>query len=238
MKRFGIGLAIIIIALTIYRAFFPSATVRYRLMLEVQVDGQAKTNSNTIAVTYSKNLRFLGSSADVSVDVDGEALQLDLGSRGLLLVLLAAGKDRGSDPEFLGPIVFGLSKGGLGFGNIAHVAELRGHRNLPVELLPLMVILRSPNDPTTLQRIDAKQFPATLVDGVTLNQPTLEIIDDGIWPLSFFGLTGAAPTSGIEARLPWLNDPAAQSSFWQSLLASGYRPNGSIEIMQIFKRGH
>lgn len=60
MKGLGILVALIIGAVVIYSVVFPSVTVRYRLTLEAQVDGEPRTGSGVIEVTYSKQSSFAG----------------------------------------------------------------------------------------------------------------------------------------------------------------------------------
>src|ERR1700730_11789907 len=84
MKRLGIILALIVAAVVVYRVTFPSVSVRYRLTLEAQVDGEPKTGSGVIEVTYSKQSRFAGQS-DLIIDYRGEAVVLDLSSRDTVL---------------------------------------------------------------------------------------------------------------------------------------------------------
>jgi hypothetical protein len=73
MKRVGLFLATVVGCYAIYIAVI-SATVRYRLTLEVKLDGGVpKSGSGVIEVTYSKNNDPI-SSAEFSVDVRGEAV--------------------------------------------------------------------------------------------------------------------------------------------------------------------
>ena len=54
MKRIGVFLTVLFAGFAVYSAIF-SATVRYRLTLEAEVDGELKTGSGVIEITYSKN---------------------------------------------------------------------------------------------------------------------------------------------------------------------------------------
>jgi hypothetical protein len=102
MKRVGFFLAAMVGCYAIYTAVF-SGTVRYKLMIEVALDGVPKSGSGVIEVTYSKNNDPI-SSAEFSVDVRGEAVIVDLGSRGRLFALLK----EGTDP--IGPGVYSLPR--------------------------------------------------------------------------------------------------------------------------------
>ena len=55
MKWFKIFAALIIAAVVIFQLAYPSATVRYRLTLEADVDGKPATGSGVIEVSYGKN---------------------------------------------------------------------------------------------------------------------------------------------------------------------------------------
>src|SRR6476660_7258801 len=99
MKRFGIFFAIAFAGVAVYFAVF-SATVRYRLTLEAEVDGKLKTGSSVIEVTYNKNNDPI-STAEFSIDIRGEAVVLDLGSRRTLFALLRGDTDSRSGPDYI-----------------------------------------------------------------------------------------------------------------------------------------
>lgn len=92
-------LAIAFAGVAAYVAAF-STTVRYQLTLEAEVDGKPKTGSGVIEVTYSKNNDPV-SQAEFSINVRGEAVALDLGSRGTLFALLKGGTDSRSGPDYI-----------------------------------------------------------------------------------------------------------------------------------------
>jgi hypothetical protein len=112
MKRLGIILALIVAAVVVYWVAYPSVSVRYRLTLEAQVDGGRKTGSGVIEVTYSKQSEFAGQH-ELVVDFRGEAVVLDLGSRGLLFALLKADTDDRSGPEWIVLRAFDFPGGSL-----------------------------------------------------------------------------------------------------------------------------
>ena len=88
MKWFKIFAALIIAAVVIFQLVFPSATVRYRLALEADVDGKPANGSGVIEVSYGKNLKLLPNEREFQINVRGEAVALDLGQRGTLFALL------------------------------------------------------------------------------------------------------------------------------------------------------
>jgi hypothetical protein len=208
MKRLGIFLAIAFAGLAVYFAVF-SATVRYRLTLEAEVDGELKTGSGVTEVAYSKNNDPI-SSAEFSIDIRGEAVALDLGSRGTLFALLKGDTDSRSGPDYIVFRAFNFPGGSLprpvGKG-LSDVRKLSGKRELPLTNLPLLVHFRDINDPLTIEKVDPFDLQKSFGPGAKLTRATLEIVPAGIWPLNWVGITGEPITTGIERHLPWWNGP-------------------------------
>ncbi|MDP3703415.1 MAG: hypothetical protein Q8R78_03420 [Candidatus Omnitrophota bacterium] len=206
MKRLGILLALIVGAVVIYNLAFPSVTVRYRLTLEAQEDGEPKTGSGVIEVTYSKQSRFAGQAPGIETS-RGEAVVLDLGPRGTLFALLKADTDSRSTPETIVLRAFnfpgGVLPGPIDEG-LRQLQRLSGKRELPLTSLPLLVRFRDLNDPKTVERVDPLDIGKSFGAGAKLVRATLEIVPAGVWPLSWFGITGEPITTGIDERLVWL----------------------------------
>ena len=206
MKWLGILAALIVGAVVVYRIAYPSVTVRYRLTLEAQVDGEPKTGSGVIEVTYSKQSE-LASQHELVVDFRGEAVMLDLGSRGALFALLKADTDSRSGPEWIVLRAFTFPGGSLPRPveeGVKQVQRLSGKRELPLTSLPLLVRFRDLNDPKTVERVDPLDIGKSFGAGAKLVRATLEIVPTGIWPLNWYGITGEPITSGIDLRLKWL----------------------------------
>ena len=137
MKWLGIIAAVIAAAVVLYLIAFPSLTLRYRLTLEAEVDGEPKTGSSVVEVTYSKQINIR---SDLSIGYRGEAVVLDLGSRGTLFALLKAGGDSRSIPE---TIVFrafdfpgGIFQSGTVEDGLNRIRQLSGKRELPLRVCP------------------------------------------------------------------------------------------------------
>jgi hypothetical protein len=203
------GVVAVLIAIVVFIAVaFPSVTTRYRLTLEAIVDGETKTGSGVIEVTYGKNSKL--SRSEISINVRGEAVALDLGSRGTLFALLREGVDIRSGPEW---IVFRAA--GFPYGNLPspvedgfrQVRRLSGTFELPLTSLPLLVRFRDPNDQLTVEKVDPLDIAASFGSGAKLTHATLQIVPAGIWPWSLWGITGEPITGGIEQKLPWWNAP-------------------------------
>lgn len=236
MKLLRTLAVIAVLTVVACQMIYQPVTVRYRLTIDALVEGVGKSSSGVFEVIYTANPRLLGATNEKGARVTGEAIAMDLGRRGVLLVLLAAGKNQRSSPEDIVPYAFGLTQGGIGVRDFNSIAALEGERNLPFDLLPLSVILGDPTNPVSVARVDGETFPIDLGQEVRLVRVNLRILDDGIWPLRLLGISGTRPSSGIETRLPWLRNDKAINQFWKSLYATGYRPNGSIELMTLFIR--
>jgi hypothetical protein len=206
MKRLGIVFALIAAAVVFYQVAYPSVTVRYRLTLEALVDGEPKTGSGVIEVSYGKQSEF-AAQHELVVDFRGEAVALDLGSRGTLFALLKEDTDSRSGPEWIVLRAFDFPGGSLPRPveeGVRQVRRLSGKRELPLTSLPLLVRFRDLNDPMTVERVSPLSIGERFGADAKLVRATLEIVPAGIWPMSIFGFTGEPITTGIERRLPWI----------------------------------
>jgi hypothetical protein len=210
MKWLGILAAVLVLAVITYRTAFPSATVRYRLTLEASVDGEPKVGSGVIEVGYTKNPQFLGESAELKISIRGEAVALDLGSRGTIFSLLRGDGDSRSNPERLVLRAFDFPGGGLPrpvAEGLTRVRQLSGKVELPFASLPLLVRFGDSKDLRTVEKIDPLDLGRSFGAGAKLVRVTLEIVPSGIWPFSWYGITGEPISTGIEKKLPWWNGP-------------------------------
>src|SRR5258706_8123461 len=203
MKWVKIFAALIIAAVVIFQLAFPSATVRYPLALEADLDGKPATGSGVIEVSYGKNLKLLPNEGEFHINVRGEAVALDLGQRGMLFALLKGGEDSRSGAEYIVLRAFNFPGGALPSPvekGVGDVRKLSGKVELPLTSLPLLVRFRDINDPRTVEKVD----PLNLGPGVKLTPATLEIVPARIWPITWLGITGEPITKRIESKLGWL----------------------------------
>jgi len=68
MKWLAVAGVLLIALAVVWTAAFPTATVRYRLTLEAEVDGQPATGSAVVEVTYRKNPQFLGAQSELIIE--------------------------------------------------------------------------------------------------------------------------------------------------------------------------
>lgn len=212
MKWLGVVGLLIVVALAAvvrYNIAYPSVTLRYRLTLEAQVDGELKTASGVREVTYTKQPQ-LAAQHELSIGVRGEAIALDLGSRGTLFALLTAGADDRSGAEWIVLRAFDLNGGSLPSPveeGVKQVSRLSGKRELPLDSLPTLVRFRDPSDLRSAERVGPLNIGERFGADAKLVRATLEIVPAGIWPLNSYGVTGEPITTGIERKLAWWNGP-------------------------------
>lgn len=198
MKWLGVIGVLIVVALAAvvrYDIAYPGVTVRYRLTLEAQVDGELKTASGVREVTYTKQPQ-LASQHELSIGYRGEAIALDLGARGTLFALLKEGADGRSGPEWIVLRAFDFSGGSLPTPveeGVKQVSRLSGKRELPLESLPRLVRFRDINDPKTVEGVHPFNIAERFGAGTKLVRATLEIVPPGE-PI----------TTGIDQKLKWL----------------------------------
>lgn len=189
MKVLLIAIALAAGAFAVWKIAFPSVSIRYRVTLEAEADGRPVRGSGVIEVDYSREPRIFPN-ITLHERVIGEAVTLELGSRGTLFAVLKANRDPEYAPESIVLYAFGS-----GFAESGHsfdwIRKLRGKVDIPLDKLWLLVRFRDINDPKTVERVDPNNIAASFGPGVRLTRATIEITDDPV-------------TTGIEKKLGWL----------------------------------
>jgi hypothetical protein len=216
--KFGLilaGLAILIYAVNGF--YFPSETIRYRLTLVIESDGTEHTGSGVIEVRYEKQTPLIAEAGGILPSVRGEAVAVDLGPRGTLFALLKGVESETHDekcsthvvtnPEQMLVYEFKLScaVGDVQLADIAKLRKLGGHREIPVERLPMLARFRDLLDPATAEQVIPSHQPNQMGPGFVLKNATLTITSEPV-------------TKGIEQRLPWMSDSTImQNPGWLQL---------------------
>lgn len=192
------GIALVGAAFAQTRSAFPSETVRYRLTLEAESDGKPVSGSGVIQVKQYDTTRSFGPIGGAGAEVTGEAVALDLGSKGLVFALLHGPvlgllEDGRPGPLLLKTFadVFGREVDPL--KKIRILQRERPRREMPLKPIPMLVRFRNISEPASVEQIHPDNFAAALGPGTSLLRVTIEITDDPV-------------TSAIDARLPWLAD--------------------------------
>lgn len=234
MKRLILLVSLIAFA---WWLFAPAATIRYRLVAEIELGGEARVGSGVIQVSYSRNIPFLGSRGGTNSAVEGEAVSIDIGPNDTLLVLLHPGPlSVRSGPEDIIPNLFGVVNGGFSPEAFPRINAVEGKREVPLELLPAMVRVRNVKNPKSAVLFVPPGGQPPNQD-LILKRVVIEIVSSGIWPLNEFGITGTSITHAIQQKLPWVDSEELRKDFYGALYTSGFRPNGTVEIKSLLMRG-
>jgi hypothetical protein len=197
MKLLGI---VAVIAVGLWLAWgwiFPSGALRYRLTIEVEVDGKIYSGSGVIEARYEIPPRWMLGANRVVPSVRGEAVVVDLGERGVLFALLRGvpvEESRGyvADATAMPLKEFNVTgSGGVDDSVLRKMGNLKARAEIPPSRLPMMVRFRNLDDPKSVERVNPSDLSASFGLNTRLLRVTIETTRDGV-------------TSGIETRLKWL----------------------------------
>jgi hypothetical protein len=182
-----------------YATIFPAVYIRYRLTLDVNVDGVTHTGSGVVEIPYSfapDAFNGLPGGSFYGSNMIGYAITVDLGARGLLFVVdeypaladPATGKallPKGANLSQLPLRAFGV----LDQGNSKEATEIRHLQHsarsadIPIEELPMLVRFRDINDRRSMGEVDPHDLSSAFGPGVVLTRATLEITNDPVTPM-------------------------------------------------------
>jgi hypothetical protein len=199
--------------------FYPSASLRYRMTVEVDTSEGVKTGSSIIEVTISDG-PGMGDASGISFDLKGEAVAVDLPG-GRTLFALLSGIERASPADYHAYLFTSLLRAGVPttppmprrYGQqewakvFGDARRLKPMMVVPPKLerypdrvkkgemspYPLLVTFTDIRDPKTVARVDPDDMAKSFGAGVTLRRITLQVTDDPV-------------TTGIEKRLAWLRN--------------------------------
>jgi hypothetical protein len=191
MKWFGIALAVVVAAVVLYKVRYPTYTYRYRMTVNVEVDGQLRSGSSVIEVRVSKQPVFLPEVNPLEYSERGEAIFLDLGAGRNVVALLAAGAfaEKAAYPAFLVQSHFKLNL--FDDRQLASLPTLRGKWELGSDNLPTLVTFSNSRDSETLKLLQPNQFEQTFGSGVHFRGVVIEMTTDAV-------------THNIELQIPWV----------------------------------
>jgi hypothetical protein len=176
VRALGIVAACIVVliggAIAWWKVSYPTYTYRYRMTVEVIVDGAVRSGSSVREVRIDKQPQFGSAPPQVS-RVRGEAVFIDLGDGRNLIALLASGptaKDVNYSYNVV-PAAFGLT---FDDRDLAKLSSLRGVR--PLSRWPTFVTLADPNDPKTA-RVVTDDFEQVFGPGVHPRSVVVEPTD-------------------------------------------------------------
>jgi hypothetical protein len=217
-----------------YLMFFPTDYLRYRLTLDVDVDGVTRTGSGVVEVAYqgmSGWLSEIGQGAHFGGEMRGYAITVDLGERGLLFVvdsrpfledpathLLALPKL--ASLNMLPFVAYGLSQSYDPSSGLAAVRKLqtkKGSVNVPPDGLPMVVRFLNVDDGSTIEELDPRDLSAAYGPGVRLARARFEFTTDqvspmpAIWPKWL--VSGEQLGFGFSNQHLWSSSPISIKAF-------------------------
>jgi hypothetical protein len=188
-----------------YLVILPTAYLRYRLTLGVDVDGVERSGSGVVEIAYQPIPDWLveaGPTAYFVGEMRGYAITVDLGERGLLFVvnsrpLLADPKTglvvipQAANLDMLPFAAYGLPQDGLPSKMLPLARKLRATKGLvdiPADKLPMVVRFRNLDDRNTIEEVDPRDLAAAYGRGVRLMRARFEFTTDPVssmpetWP--------------------------------------------------------
>lgn len=182
---------------------------RYRLTVEVDTPDGIRSGSSVIQVASHVSSEYSLAPGDVTTQVTGEAVAVDLPGGKTLFALLS--KPNSADGANAYAFDALISKPWVGSKEyVAEVNALVKRRDigaLPLKDWPMLVTFSNINNPTSIIRIDAANLGARFGPGVKIRRITAQITEEAV-------------TTGIEKRLKWL------PRIYQMEIASDFQPEG------------
>jgi hypothetical protein len=193
MRTFGIImlciLAVIGSGLAWCNFAYPTYTYRYRMTVEVNVDGVVHSGSSVVEIKLQTQPNLL-SNPPIVPHVHGQAVFIDLGGGRNVFAMLASGPD-GTNLDYPYQIIPRVFKDTFEF---PYFAKLHGRREIPDQFMPTLVTFGDLNDAATARVVNSNEFGTVFGPDVRLNGAWIEVTEEPV-------------TSGIENRLPWWNGP-------------------------------
>ena len=185
-----------------------TTTIRSRLTLVVETPEGERSGSSVSQLTIlspGRLNRAIGFSSLHRAGEEGEAVVVDLGTRGVLFATLAneralqsgrSGMYNAASVPFPQTTFHGEVGDGIWAKDdyTAYLEELNRRKprgELSFADLPVLVRFRDLSDPSSVAQVNPSDLAASFGPGVRLQRAFVEI-------------SGDPPTTGIEARLPWL----------------------------------
>lgn len=182
----------------------PQATLRYRIIVEVETPQGLRTGSSVIETTYIDG-PSIGDASGLETRLRGEAVAVDLPGGQTLFALLRSVTD-GDAAGYHGRLFNqALADGAVAeppltrrFAAHEWIEERREARQikprltLPLAHYPMLVRFRDVRDPRSVELVESDRLDAVFGVGVKLRRITLAVTDDAV-------------TVGIEKRLGWLD---------------------------------
>jgi hypothetical protein len=200
MRKFLI-LAGLAIALVAGCEFSVVERYRYRLIVEVEADGQIKSGAGVIQVVHRPDI-VPGRGFKYQSTFSGQAVFVDLGQRGNLIATLEPSNSFTyaffpMAAFFHNPVSGSPEEQRDRYVRLKILSAQRAKAELPPQHIPMLVTFRNLSNPKSVEQVDPADLAATFGAGVRLKAVWVEMAD-------------ARVTDDLEKTLPWLPDIAAK----------------------------
>jgi hypothetical protein len=193
MKWLAILVALIAVAVVVFKVNHPTYSYRYRLQISLSVDGKVHTGSSVIEVTWECGPKIADSGPCGPSDLRGQAALIDLGDHGVVVATLRTGDTISPVPDGAIDAVFLCANA---FGNRSTYEELpalprlTGRRNLSPENFPRLVWFPNRADQKSVKKITVGDVANSLDPTARFTKAFCEITNDPI-------------VVNIADKLPW-----------------------------------
>ena len=199
MKLLAIIAGIVGTAFVIYHLLFPTYTHRYRLTIEVEVDGKVRSASSVIEVRIQDQRGIPLVRGAYNAKVSGEAVFLDLGNGQHVIAILGFGRTGQEHPlnvSTLARNVFNPLPNNRGLESLKLMPSLpiQKKAKLHGQQIPTMVTFGDLSNPTTARIVPVSEFSRVFGPNIRFRAAWIEITNDSV-------------TRGIKKKLPWLPHP-------------------------------
>jgi len=186
--------------------FAPTAVVRYRLDVTVEVDGEPVTGSVVQELTISTWPFHLPGNARVGYRIKGQALVLDLPRNVTLFVLMESycpgkstwGQCKGQYAHLIA-VSCDVKRGRASFASyVRKFKHLAGSCEIPEDKLPVMVRFDDEAEQSSARLVAPQQLADVYGEDIRFVSASITITDEAV-------------STGIEKRLSWFSPPAPVS---------------------------
>lgn len=226
------GLAIVVATILLvtgayvaFRLSHPTFTHRYRLSVDVEVDGKIRSGSSVVEVSVQEE-SVPGRGRLLVPSVRGEAAFVDLGQGRNVVALLSFPARSGDmppiEPYMLARLAFDPPPHMNDLESYRNLASMSGRTDLTGTLRPRIVSFPDPTDPMVVHQIDPARLHEQFGEGVRLARIGIELTDE-------------KPKAQIEHRLPWMAHPeryrtiAGNPATWQPTIELEELKRGRVE---------
>jgi hypothetical protein len=198
MRKLGIVAACVVAliggAVVLYKLAYPDYWHRYRLTLEIEIDGKVHTGSGVIEVIYQGQPYIPGVGSYIP-HLRGQAVFIDLGEHGAIVAALHPGTIQNGSlgAAYLATRAFELES--FGYEAYRTIGNQKGRRELKPDNMPLLIWFPDVSNPKSARVIKPEEIPVFFGPAARLVSAHVEITSDPI-------------VIDIDKKLPWYQELA------------------------------